>query len=244
MSLNYLSLECLAGSICDTIRMRLFRGWIGEKKTTFRMWLTLDGNTYRKFHNVIVPGKSGTTQIDHLIVSVYGLFIVETKNKTGWIFGSENQANWTQTLYREKYTFQNPLRQTYRQKKVLSEYLNINESIIQTIVYFVGNCSFKTHMPPNVMKSGLSRYIKYFRNRILSDEDMGRIMLKLERLVSESAFTNRDHVRSLRIRHTSNTVCPRCGSILVERTAKKGPNAGSNFLGCSNYPKCRFTKNV
>ncbi len=224
--------------------MKLFRGWIGEKKTTFRMWLSLDANVYRRFHNVILPGRSGTTQIDHLLVSVFGLFIVETKNKTGWIFGSADQAKWTQTLYKRKYSFQNPLRQTYRQKKVLAEYLNINESIIHTVVYFVGDCKFKTPMPANVMSSGLRRYIRLYRERILSPEEAKRIVLILEQHIAESSITRRDHVRSLRTRHTSNTVCPWCGSKLVKRTARKGPNAGSEFLGCSNYPKCRFTKNA
>jgi hypothetical protein len=35
--------------------------------------------------------------------------------------------------------------------------------------------------------------------------------------------------------------CPNCGSELVERTAKRGPNAGNTFFGCSSYPKCRYT---
>jgi len=224
--------------------MKLFRGWIGEKKTTFRMWYSLDANTYRRFHNVIVLGKSGTTQIDHLLVSVYGLFIVETKNKTGWIFGSENQAKWTQTLYKKKYSFQNPLRQTFRQNIVLSEYLRIDESIIHTAVYFVGDCTFKTRMPANVMKSGLGRYIRQYRKCILSPEEANRIVLMLERHVAESSITRRDHVRSLHARHTSITKCPRCGSKLVKRTARKGPNAGSTFIGCADYPRCRFTKNA
>lgn len=34
-------------------------------------------------------------------------------------------------------------------------------------------------------------------------------------------------------------VCPKCGISMVERVAKKGPNAGKTFFGCSNYPKCR-----
>ncbi len=224
--------------------MKLLRGWIGEKKTTFKMWLSLDAKTYRRFHNVIIPSKNGTTQIDHLLVSPYGLFIVETKNKKGWIFGSENQPKWTQTLYRKKYSFQNPLRQTFRQKKILSEFLNLNESIIHTIVYFVGDCSFKTPLPANVIRSRLGRYIRKFRNRMLSPQDVDRVIKALEQHVSESSLTTRDHVRSLRQRHSSNTVCPRCGSSLVERTTKKGPNAGSKFLGCASYPKCRFTKNA
>jgi restriction system protein len=224
--------------------MKLLRGWIGEKKTIFKMWLSLDAKTYRRFHNVIIPAKSGTTQIDHILVSPYGLFIVETKNKKGWIFGSENQPTWTQTLYTGKYSFQNPLRQTFRQKKILSEFLGLDESILHTIVYFVGDCKFKTQLPDNVIRSRLGRYIKGFRNPILSPLDVDRLVMALEQHISESSLTRRDHVRSLRQRHSSDTVCPRCGADLVERTVKKGPNVGSMFLGCESFPKCRFSRNV
>ncbi|WP_407935475.1 topoisomerase DNA-binding C4 zinc finger domain-containing protein [Fodinibius sp. Rm-B-1B1-1] len=51
-------------------------------------------------------------------------------------------------------------------------------------------------------------------------------------------------MQSLRERHNSTTVCPKCGSKLVERTAKKGPNAGTKFLRYRNYPKCRLTKDI
>lgn len=208
------------------------------------MWLSLNAKVYRRFHDVIIPAKNGTTQIDHLLVSPYGLFIVETKNIKGWIFGSEDQSKWTQSLYGKNYSFQNPLRQTFRQKKILSKYLDVHQSIIHTVIYFVGDCKFKTHLPANVINSGLGKYIKQFVNRILSPEEINRIVGKLERHVSESSLTTRDHVRSLRERHSSTTVCPKCGSNLVERTAKKGPNAGSQFLGCENYPRCRFTRNA
>ena len=208
------------------------------------MWISLSGSIYRRFHDVIIPAKKGTTQIDHLLISPYGVFIVETKNRKGWIFGSEGQSKWTQTLYGKKYSFQNPIRQTFRQKKILSEFLGLEEANIHTVIYFVGNCKFKTHLPANVLNSGLAGYIKQFRNSILSTEEMNRISRALEQHVAQSTLTTRDHVQSLRERHGSNTVCPKCGSNLVERTAKKAPNAGSKFLGCENYPRCRFTKNA
>ena len=224
--------------------MSIIKGWLGEKKTTFKMWLSLDKHIYNRFHNIIIPATNGTTQIDHLLVSPYGLFIVETKNKSGWIFGSENQAKWTQTLHGKKYSFQNPLRQTYRQKKVLAEFLPIEETHIHTVVFFVGDCKFKTQLPSNVLNSGLGKYIKRFVNQVLSQNEINRITTKLEQHTSESVLTNRDHVRSLRERHSSNTACPKCGGNLKLRTAKKGTKAGSQFLGCENYPKCRFTRNV
>jgi len=224
--------------------MRILRGWFGEKKTTFSMWLSLDAKVYRRFHDVIIPAKNGTTQIDHLLVSPHGVFIVETKNIKGWIFGSESQSKWTQSLYGKKYSFQNPLRQTFRQQKILSEYLGLDESIIHTVIYFAGDCKFKTHLPANVLNSGLGRYIKQFASHILSPEEINRIVGALEQHVSQSSLKTRDHIRSLRERHSSTTVCPKCGSNLIERTAKKGPNAGSKFLGCENYPRCRFTRDA
>ena len=208
------------------------------------MWLSIDKEIYRRFHDVIIPAGNGTTQIDHILVSPYGLFIVETKNKKGWIFGSVDQPKWTQSIYGKKYSFQNPLRQTYRQKKVLSEYLELDESTIHTVVFFVGDCRFKTRLPDNVINSRLGKYIKQFQNNILTPLEVDKIVEKLENHISEATLTTRDHIRSLRERHSSTTVCPKCGSNLVERTARKGPNAGSKFFGCENYPRCRFTKNA
>jgi ssDNA-binding Zn-finger/Zn-ribbon topoisomerase 1 len=71
---------------------------------------------------------------------------------------------------------------------------------------------------------------------------MGRIVTELKRLRADRSLTNRSHIESLRRRHGSTTVCPKCGSALVERSARKGPNAGREFLGCSAYPRCRFTR--
>ena len=88
----------------------MFKGWIGEQRTELNLWFSLDKELYRRFHDVIIPSSNGTTQIDHILVSPFGLFIVETKNKKGWIYGSETQSKWTQVFYKNKYSFQNPLR--------------------------------------------------------------------------------------------------------------------------------------
>ena len=223
--------------------MSIFKGWFGEKVTGFNLWLSLDKRTYRRVHNIIIPSKNGTTQIYHLIISPYGLFIIETKNRKGWIFGTAESKNWTQVTFHAKYSFQNPLRQTYRQKKVLAEFLGINESVIQTVIYFVGDSAFKTPIPENVLNSGLARYIKRYRSTLLSEDSIDNIEYQLKDHMTWSSLTNRDHVRSLKQRHQSNSHCPKCGSELVIRTAKQGPNAGPQFYGCSSYPKCRFTKN-
>jgi hypothetical protein len=219
------------------------KGPLGEQKTAFKMWLTLDSNTYHGFTDLIIPSPSGTTQIDHVVVSPYGIFIIETKNKGGWIFGDEKSAKWTQTFRRKKYSFQNPLRQTYRHKKILAGWLPISESYIQTLVCFVGDCTFKTRMPENVMKTGPGGYIKSFTHEVLTQDEIDRVVRRLEQLSANSGLTTRDHIQSLQQRHSAN-LCPRCGSNLELKTAKKGKNAGKNFWGCEDFPKCRYTKNA
>jgi restriction system protein len=65
--------------------INIIKGWLGEKMTTLAMWAMLDKNVYRRVDNVIVNTPNGTTQIDHVLVSVYGIFVIETKNIRGWI---------------------------------------------------------------------------------------------------------------------------------------------------------------
>ena len=64
------------------------RGWLGEIKSTLTKKLLLKSAHYIDLNNVTIPTPRGTTQIDHVIVSRYGIFVVESKNMSGWIFGS------------------------------------------------------------------------------------------------------------------------------------------------------------
>ena len=173
----------------------MFEGWFGERKTQFNLWLSLNTKLYQRFHDVIIPSNNGTTQIDHIFVSPFGLFIVETKNYKGWIYGSESQSSWTQVIYKSKYSFQNPLRQTHRHKKVLSKFLDLNESNIETIVYFNGDSEFKTELPSNVLSYGLGSYIKQFQDTVLSNDEIERICNLL--ISNEGNISNQEHLQSL-----------------------------------------------
>ena len=84
----------------------MFEGWFGERKTQFNLWFSLNKELYHRFHDIIIPSDNGTTQVDHVLVSPFGLFIVETKNLKGWIFGSEEKPKWTQVVYKNKYSFE------------------------------------------------------------------------------------------------------------------------------------------
>ncbi|MEM9283555.1 MAG: NERD domain-containing protein [Verrucomicrobiota bacterium] len=222
--------------------MSAFKGWLGEKMTAFGMWLSLNKEVYRRLHDVVVPTPNGTTQIDHLLISPFGIFVIETKNYQGWIFGSADQPKWTQVIYGKKYPFQNPLRQNHRHTKCLETFLGLDPAFLHSVVFFIGDCTFKTPMPANVLCSGLSTYIKSFQAPVFSSAELDRIVLALQAVKNDPSLNHATHMKSLQERHTSTTQCPTCGAELVERVAKRGANAGSTFLGCSEFPKCRYTR--
>ena len=222
--------------------LNIFKGWLGEKATTFGLWLSLDKSVYRRIDNIIVPASDGTTQIDHVIVSVYGIFVVETKNLKGWIFGSATQKQWTQCIFGKKFTFQNPLLQNYRHTKCLSEYLGLEHASLHSVVWFISECEFKTAMPDNVLNSGLKSYLHKFTELRLSPQQVAYVENALLALKTGRSITKAEHLHSLKVRHESND-CPRCGGQLVERIAKRGVNQGNSFRGCSNYPRCKYTSN-
>ena len=98
----------------------------------------------------MLPTEDGSTQIDHIIVSQYGIFVVETKNMKGWIFGGEHQKMWTQSIFKHKSKFQNPLHQNYKHIKTLERVLNIESDKLFSVIVFVGDATFKAQMPANV----------------------------------------------------------------------------------------------
>ncbi len=233
------------------------KGIMGEGLLNFVISIALDKKKYQLLKNVTLPTEGGTTQIDHIIVSQYGVFVIETKNYKGWIFGSEHSKTWTQSIYGKKHSFQNPLHQNYKHVKTLQKLLKLDENQIFSVVVFVGESTFKTDMPNNVVYPlGLLRFIKSHLTVVFTPREMWRIIEEIEDAQLAKGFkTNREHVQNLKTRtdttHESlrttrefknNLYCPRCGNDLITRTARRGQNAGSQFYGCRSYPRCKYTK--
>jgi restriction system protein len=195
-------------------------------------------NIYRRIDDLILPSKNGTTQIDHVLVSAFGVFVIETKNMQGWIFGGEKETTWCQSIYGHKNRFQNPLRQNYRHIECLAEFLELDRQFFHSVVFFIGECEFKTPFPPNVLCSGLSGYIKSFNASLFTQPQVAEIERQLRKVKATSGLAKSDHLASLKRRHASMDVCPKCGGRMVNRTAK---NSDDQFLGCTNFPKCRHT---
>lgn len=219
------------------------KGWMGEAVVTIAKKIALEKEFYTDINNVTIPTSNGTTQIDHIIASPYGIFVVETKNMEGWIFGDEKNSQWTQSLFGKKSKFQNPLHQNYRHIKALSEYLGFTEDKFHSVVIFTSDCTFKTAMPVNVMNRGYIPYIKSKTNIIFAPQEVQEIISAIKTgMLPKTWKTSREHVSALKERFESTTICPKCSSELILRTVKSGANAGKQFYGCSSYPKCRYTK--
>ncbi len=221
---------------------------MGESLVKFFGRLRLPTDVYHRIHNVTLQTPDGTTQIDHIFVSRFGIFVVETKNMRGWIFGGEHQAQWTQRIYKKSFKFQNPLRQNYKHVKALEALLDVPPDTIHSVVVFAGNSTFKTPMPANVTKAGgYIRYIKSFQTPVLTESEVQTVVNRIQSgRLEPTRETHRQHVQQLQARNksTAERLCPRCGSRLVKRTSKRGANAGKEFWGCSAFPKCKVIQNI
>lgn len=92
-----------------------------------------------------------TTQIDHILICTKGIFVIETKHYSGWIFGDSKSKLWTQIIYNNKYTFQNPLFQNYKHVKEIQRVFDfVDPRHIHNIVVFSGPSTFKTLKIDNV----------------------------------------------------------------------------------------------
>ena len=176
-----------------------FKGWQGEVVIRFACNF-LDPKQYHVIHNVTLPSPgSSTTQIDHVVISRFGIFAVETKNYGGAIYGSEHDRTWTQAIGNKKIRFSNPLRQNYRHTKTLASLLGVPHEKMKSVVIFTGSARLKTKnkLPENVLTRGLLSYIKSHREMLLSQDEVERARKVIaESRLAPNFATHRRHVRN------------------------------------------------
>lgn len=194
----------LAGIIMLVTKSNHVKGWFGELIVNLLAWFFLDKKIYHRIKNVTLPTEDSTTQIDHIIVSKYGIFVVETKNMKGWIFGSEHNKEWIQQIYKHKNKFQNPLRQNYRHTKALEEILGLMPNKIFSVVVFVGGSTFKTEMPENVTNArGYIDYIKSKIEPLLGEFEVYDIIKKIKGYRLDPGLkTHKLHIQNLENQHS------------------------------------------
>ena len=225
--------------------------------------------------NVYVPTKNGNTvEIDLLFITSRGIFVIESKNYTGYIFGDERDRNWTKTLYKgkdvfgfkqvEKIHFYNPIRQNHAHLRALRSYLGKYYRFISLIV-FSGECELKKIIVESADTEVCSRseftdnILKYWNQleESIPEEEIDYLYMRLLPLTKMEKESNGNKEESTAEPVTTDAKteiaepaakavlkCPYCGGELVIRTAKHGPTAGEQFYGCENFPKCRYTESI
>ncbi|WP_174559906.1 nuclease-related domain-containing protein [Acinetobacter bouvetii] len=193
------------GALLFKIFKPYLKGKVGELAVAVHVKLYLKAPHYILLNDCTLPDEqSGTTQIDHILLSPFGIFVIETKNYTGWIFGGERQKMWTQKIYKNSYKFQNPLHQNYKHMKVLQDVLSdiIEPQYLHSVIVFMPESEFKTAMPDNVFRGAAwVDYVKGFQDEVIPAMKLKRIKLRIEKEVLEKSWkTNRMHVENLKQR--------------------------------------------
>jgi hypothetical protein len=217
-----------------------------KKRRRRRAWETRPSDRMRCYVGLIVPDERGTTEVDEVRVTPAGIFVIEKKDFGAWIFGSETDEHWT-AVYRngEKHRFQNPIRQNYRHIKALESYLGVPRSMLSSVVAFSRRSRFMTRQPSNVLIGDPVAFVRSDENIALNPEEFDAICSRLNVLDTSSNSVSLDrHVQDLDARFESTTQCPKCGGRLVQRRSRKPGYEGNVFLGCSNFPRCRYIRNL
>ena len=263
--------------ILDAIFTDEFKGKHGEKLTEKELKkVSFFGRKGKTLRNVYIPKENGeTSEIDVMFICQKGIFVFESKNYSGWIFGNEKDQYWTASLASgTKNRFYNPIKQNRTHIKWLKEYINTDNLDVPvfSIIVFSERCELKkiTTYSSDIAVIKRDKTYKTVRNiwdnapDYLSENQVDDIFNRLEVLTNVDESVKLAHIKDIEekykkdmssesVTQNSNTVvsdaedsliCPKCGSKLMLRTAKKGPNAGNQFYGCSGYPGCKYIKNL
>lgn len=223
------------------------KGRAGEREVQ-KYLSKLDSNKYLIMHDITLRSEKGkTTQIDHIVIAQSGIFVIETKNYKGWIFGNEWDPKWTQVNFKRKDKFHNPIWQNYGHMKSIQHVLNNEEIPFISLITFSNSSDLKKNniTSSHVHTSYFSEVTTYIRNhteKILSPIQMKKIYHTLQRANITDKNIKKQHVKNIQMnkqeakQKVQKHICPRCNGNLVQRKGSKGA-----FLGCSNFPSCRYT---
>lgn len=236
------------------IKRPAIRGAIGEWMVNRK--LTKLGAEYRVFTDIYVPnGESGYTQVDHIVLSPYGVFVIETKHYSGWIYGSERQKNWTQVIYKRKERLYNPIWQNYEHIQSLKDYLHKEELGVHSIIVFSSDSTFKFKDPFEtafvIHIKELIRVIKNYNETVYTEFELNHMNLLLEKLCiadkQEKRRVKKAHIHSVKSKQREQKQRQSVNSNANQKTASKGSaqvkmkkqvDVMNPIISIGNCPRC------
>ena len=169
------------------------KGIRGEARVE-RTLYGLPKDEYKFINDITIPNpksRTGTSQIDHIVLSEYGIFVIETKNWSGWIFGSSKQRKWTivhrkyhrltRSWGSQKFYNQNPINQNWGHILALVDYVNIPKHYFYNLVCLTGNAEFKTEVPDECFSPReMRKHILTYQEKRLSKKLLESVSQKLQ----------------------------------------------------------------
>ena len=224
-------------------KMPKIKGWWSEKLVFGKM--SFLSEEYVVFNNLMFKSNGYSTQIDHLIVSPYGVFVIETKGYKGWILGGEGAEYWTQVIYKSKHQFYNPIKQNEGHIRFLRHLFKGTDILFISIVVFNNSADLKVNVSNHIVinRCNLNYIISRYRDIVLNSTQIDWIINTIrQNSITIDRKEIEQHKRNVKNKQYETEMsiyreyCPRCGGRLVLRQGQYG-----SFYGCSNYPKCKFT---
>ncbi len=227
----------LLGIICIFFESKII-GFFGE------LWTKKDlkklPKEYKVLNDIMIRVNNSTHQIDHIVVSKYGVFVIETKQYNGFITGDKYDSKWVRHVGKKKYYYTNPIRQNYGHILSLSELLNLDKSKFINIVSIPSAARLRIKDDGEVVRYGKvkDKIISYKNDIVENVDEIINILLNSN---IKNKQIKKEHINNLRNTHKEDysRLCPKCGGRLIQKSGKYGA-----FLACSNYPNCRYTKNM
>ena len=148
------------------------KGLFGEKIVS-TILKGLNPENYKIINNLNIKNGKETAQIDHLVVSNFGIFVIETKNLSGIIYGGESTNYWTQKFsnaHKEK--FLNPIRQNDWHISVLKNILKkFKDILFIPIIVFLEDADLMVSTTTDVIYIyDLLKTISRYRSEIIADD--------------------------------------------------------------------------
>jgi hypothetical protein len=202
----YILLALAAGFVAGRYRASRVSAYQyrGEALLSRELQANFRAPDYHLMNHVTLRLGDGTTQIDHILVSRFGVFVIETKDFNGWIFADPKKAKWTQVLFRLKRRFQNPIFQNSRHVRAVRGLLDfLPPDAIRSVVVFTGDVEFKTDVPQGVYSVWeLVDCLRAQTDEVMSHNRMQFCVGRPETArLAISGKTDVEHVQSLERRH-------------------------------------------
>ena len=181
------------------ILWRRSKGRRGERQVAALLAL-LPKDKYKVINDLLIQRGGYSTQIDHVVVSVYGVFVIETKYYRGWIYGGENSEYWTKNVYGHKYELRNPLWQNEGHVKTITKLIEDPGLVpIYNVVAFSSQAKLKIDRSLPVMYwRQVVPYIRRYREPVMSESYAEEIYNTLLSANVEDKGARKKHVQSVK----------------------------------------------